>query len=125
MHRSALPALLLLALAGCSATSPAPEAAPPASAAATGLTVTSTPAAGSTVAGPVNSLMLHFSAPVALGEVTVAGPDGLMPMMLSSAGLQAHYEIPLPGLGAGSYTVNWKAMHAGAERSGSFAFTVR
>lgn len=89
------------------------------------LKVTSDPAAGSTVAGPVNRLMLDFSAPVALGEVTVSGPDGLMPMMLSPAGLQTHFEIPLPGLESGAYTVTWRATLNGAAKSGTFAFTVR
>lgn len=69
--------------------------------------------------------MLRFSAPVALGEVTVSGPDGVMPMMLSSAGVLTDFEIPLPGLGSGHYKVAWKANQGGVQRAGEFEFTVR
>ena len=118
---------ILLVIGGCSSQPPAPEPTAVAVVAAgpTDLSVRSTPVAGSTVAGPVNVLLLDFSAPVALGEVTVSGPDGLMPMMLSPAGIQTHYEVPLPALGSGSYTVAWKASLNGAPKSGNFAFTVK
>ena len=120
-------AAILLVIGGCSARSPEPEPGTPVAISdqAADLSVRSNPAGGSTVAGPVNVLVLDFSAPVALGEVTVSGPDGLMPMMLSPAGVQTHYEVPLPGLASGVYTVAWKATLNGAPRSGSFAFTVK
>lgn len=90
-----------------------------------GLSVTSTPAAGSSVKGPLNQVILDFSAPVALGEVLVTGPDGVMPMMLSPAGVQTHYSVPVPGLGEGSYTLAWKATLDGQPKNGSFAFTIK
>ena len=90
-----------------------------------GLSVTSTPAAGSSVKGPLSQVILDFSAPVALGEVLVSGPDGVMPMMLSPAGVQTHYSVPVPGLGEGFYTVAWKAILDGQPKNGSFAFTIK
>lgn len=89
------------------------------------LRVTSIPAAGSTVTGPVNQLVLDFDQPVALAEVLVKGPDGLMPMMIGSAGAQKHFEIPVPGLLAGSYEVSWRASLNGIAKRGNFAFTVK
>lgn len=85
----------------------------------------STPADGATAAAPVNELVLRFSPPARLGEVTVSGPNGLMPMMITAVGEVPTYTLPVPGLGAGRYTVTWKASAAGAERQGSFSFTVR
>jgi methionine-rich copper-binding protein CopC len=89
------------------------------------LSVTSTPAAGSIVQGPLNQVILEFSAPVALGEVLITGPDGMMPMMLSPAGVQTRYSVPVPGLLAGQYTLAWKATQGGQPKSGSFAFTIK
>lgn len=89
------------------------------------LTVTSIPAAGSTVEGPVYKLVLNFSQPAALGEVLVEGPSGLMPMMVASAGEQTRFELPLSGLDPGKYKISWKAVAAGAAKSGTFTFTVR
>lgn len=85
----------------------------------------SNPASGSTVAGPVNQLELWFNPPARLGEVTVAGPDGMMPMMVTAVGEVGHYSLPLSGLGSGNYTVTWKAMAAGTTYQGSFQFRVR
>lgn len=85
----------------------------------------SKPAAGSTVSAPVNQLVFHFSPPARLGEVTVAGPDGLNPIMVTAVGETEHYELPLDGLGAGGYTVNWRASAQGRDDEGSFGFTVR
>ncbi|MES2147240.1 MAG: copper resistance CopC family protein [Pseudomonadota bacterium] len=119
-------AALVLTIGACSArTAPDPTSAPVVTAAPLDLSVTSTPAAGSVVTGPVNVIALDFSAPVALGEVLVTGPDGKMPMMLSSAGQQRHFEIPLPGLTAGAYRVDWRASRNGIEQAGTFAFTVK
>lgn len=85
----------------------------------------SRPAAGSTVAAPVNELVLHFSPPARLGEVTVAGPDGAMPMMVTAVGEVEHYSLPMSGLGPGRYSVEWKATARGVDYNGSFSFDVR
>jgi methionine-rich copper-binding protein CopC len=87
--------------------------------------VGSTPAPGSTVSVPVDMLVLRFSPPASLAEVTVTGPEGTMPMMLSPAGEQASYSLPLPGLTGGSYTVSWRANAGGKAHRGAFTFVVR
>ncbi len=46
-------------------------------------------------------------------------------MMIHAVGETADYSIPLPGLGAGSYAVSWKATSGGKSASGSFSFFVR
>lgn len=107
------------ALASCAAQ---PAAAP---VAAASILQASGPAPGATVAAPLNALTLHFSPPARLDELLVEGPDGTMPMMITAAGEQARYSIPLPGLGPGAYTVSWRATAAGREHKGSFAFTIR
>ena len=85
----------------------------------------SKPAAGSTVAGPVNELVLHFSPPARLDEVTVTGPDGAMPMMVTAVGEVEHYALPLSADAAGTYGVSWRASAKGRGYQGSFGFTVR
>ena len=85
----------------------------------------SIPAAGSTVQGPVDELILHFNPPARLDEVTVTGPEGAMPMMVTSVGEVQDYSLPLPALGAGAYSVAWRATAQGHAYQGSFAFTVR
>lgn len=85
----------------------------------------SIPADGSTVRAPVSELMLHFNPPARLDEVTVSGPGGTMPMMITPVGEVEHYSLPLSGLGPGSYTVSWRATASGQEHRGSFSFTVR
>jgi methionine-rich copper-binding protein CopC len=85
----------------------------------------SVPAAGSTVTGPVDELELHFNPPARLGEVTVTGPEGAMPMMVTAAGEVEHYSLPLSGRGAGRYTVDWRASARGVDYRGSFGFEVR
>ena len=112
-------------LAACAAEAPAPAPAPSASGEPSSILLSSSPAAGAVVQGPVNTLALHFNPPARLDEVTVQGPDGLMPMMVHAVGEVRDYSVPLPGLGAGAYTVNWKASAAGQAYQGSFAFTVR
>ncbi len=87
--------------------------------------LTSSPRAGSTVEGPVNQLVLDFDQPVALGEVLVKGPDGVMPIMVGSAGAQKHFAIPVSGLMAGAYEVSWRANLDGLAKRGNFAFTVK
>ena len=85
----------------------------------------SEPAAGSTVQGPLNELMLHFNRPARLGEVTITGPDGTMPMMIMPVGEVEQYALPLSGLGPGAYSVAWRATASGREQQGRFGFTVR
>ena len=85
----------------------------------------SRPAAGSTVSAPVNELVFHFSPPARLGEVTVTGPEGAMPMMVTAVGEVEHYSLPLSGLGPGRYTVDWRATLRGVDHRGSFGFEVR
>jgi methionine-rich copper-binding protein CopC len=82
----------------------------------------SKPAAGSTVPAPLDELVLHFSPPARLEEVTIAGPDGTMPMMVSAVGEAEHYSLPLSGLGPGRYEVAWRARRGGAQHRGSFGF---
>lgn len=134
--RNQRPAVVTLALflcAGCAANSggapaeAANAAAGPASmeqpAAAT-ILAWSKPSAGATVAAPVNELVLHFSPPARLLEVTVTGPGGTMPMMVSAVGEVAHYSLPLAGLGPGRYDVAWRASRGGVQYRGSFGFVV-
>jgi methionine-rich copper-binding protein CopC len=84
----------------------------------------SKPGAGATVRAPVDELVLHFSPPARLLEVTVAGPDGTMPMMITAVGEVEHYSLPLSGLGPGRYTVAWRGSRGPVEHRGSFGFSV-
>jgi len=125
----AYPALGLAAVAaligmGASCAQP-PAPAAPASASQSSILVSSTPAAGSTVEAPVNELVLNFEPPARLMEVTVTGPDGTMPTMITPIGEVARYSVPLPGLGPGSYRVDWRASAAGSAHQGSFGFRVQ
>lgn len=120
--RQSLIALAASALAACAAqpvTGPAPATT------ASSILQRSTPAAGAVVAAPVNTLILEFNPPALLNEVTVSGPDGTMPMMLSPVGEQPRYSLPLSGLGPGAYHVNWRASAGGQDYRGDFAFTVK
>lgn len=85
----------------------------------------SNPAGGSTVQGPVDNLELHFKLPARLDEVTLRGPEGVMPTMVHAVGEVTNYSIPLPDLGPGSYTVNWRAFARAQEHRGSFEFTIK
>lgn len=121
--------ILLAAVALLPACSAAPTPAAANTAATTdrqSLLASSSPVNGATVAGPVNSLELRFSRPARLGEVTVTGSDGSqMPMMVTAVGEVTDYSLPLDGLGAGSYTVNWRASSAGIDYRGEIHFGVR
>ena len=117
-----IPAIFLAALSSCAAQ---PTAKPLVQAAETSILKRSTPSNGSSVAGPVNQLSLHFAPPARLTEVTIDGPDGLSPMMITAAGENADYTVPLSGLGPGVYRANWKATAAGVAYSGVIVFTVR
>lgn len=122
LHAAAA-AALALPLGACAQSPPSPPSGQ--SAQASSILAGSTPANGATVAAPVNRLELRFDPPARLGEVTVTGPDGMMPMMVTAVGEVARYELPLSGLGPGAYRVEWKASIAGTGHQGSFAFTVR
>ena len=115
-------AALLLAMAntaGCAAKPPQA----PISASSSSILASSSPAAGSTVQAP-ESLRLRFDPPARLDKVTITGPGGTMPMMVHSVGEVANYDLPLPGLEPGSYSVEWQATAGGGKNSGSFTFTV-
>ena len=47
-----------------------------------------------------------------------------MPMMITAVGEVTDYSVPLPGLGAGAYTVTWRATAQGKTYDGSFQFRV-
>jgi methionine-rich copper-binding protein CopC len=85
----------------------------------------SKPAAESISNAPVNELLLHFTTPVRLLEVTVTGPDGTMPMMVSAAGEVEHYSLPLSDLGPGRYAVAWRGSAGADQHNGSFRFEVK
>lgn len=87
--------------------------------------VSSSPAAHSTVSATVDELILRFNPPTRLDEVTVSGPEGLMPMMVTAAGESDRYSLPLLGLGPGAYAVTWRATSHGTTYRGSFSFTVK
>ena len=90
-----------------------------------GILDSSIPAAGATVSSPVDELKLRFSPPARLDEVTIDGPDGLMPMMVHAVGESTDYSLPLPGLGPGTYTINWKATTRAEMHQGTVRFTVK
>lgn len=117
-------AAILWALCGC-AQSPSDPPRSPETTAENSILVGSSPAAGSTVAAPVNELVLNFDPPARLGEVTVTGPDGVMPTMITSVGEVPRYSVPLPGLGPGDYMVRWSATVGEQPHEGSFRFSVR
>ncbi len=107
---------------GC-ASQPAPPAA--AAGAEQSILVRSNPAAGATVAAPLDKLELWFNPPARLGEVTVSGPEGLMPMMVTAVGEVGYYSLPVSASAPGNYSVSWTALAAGREHRGSFRFTLR
>lgn len=115
-------ACIFLVTLGCAAS---PSTAPGTQQAGTQLLARSTPADGATVAAPVDTLQLKFAKPVRLIEVTLDGPDGLSPMMITAPAETTDYSIPLPGLAGGSYRVNWRASASGRPFDGAFTFTVR
>ncbi len=126
-HQLLLPLLCSLALAGCApAVAPTPEEeGEPAP--ATSALARSSPPDGAVLSSPPESLTLTFAQPVRLVEVTVTGSDGLtMPMMVTPAGAQLRYSLPLSGLERSAYTVSWRALaEDGRSLSGNFRFTIR
>ena len=115
-------AIFLLTLSSCAAS---PSNGSETQLGETQLLARSTPADGSTVAGPVNNLQLKFARPARLIEVTLDGPDGLSPMMITAPAETTDYQIPLPDLTGGKYRVNWRASAAGRSYDGVLNFTVR
>ena len=115
--------LLFAPILGCSEQSRSLSAA--ATPAQGSILVGSIPAPGGTISAPINSLELHFKPAARLDEITLRGPEGVMPTMVHAIGAVPNYSIPLPELGPGSYTVNWRASAQGQEHRGSFEFTVR
>jgi len=111
-------------VSACAARS-SPASAPAGAQAPASILIGSTPAAGSTVEAPVDELKLRFDPPARLEELTVTGPNGIMPMMVDAVGKVSDYSLPLSGLEAGSYTVDWRASTGGSGHRGSFTFTVR
>jgi methionine-rich copper-binding protein CopC len=93
--------------------------------AGTSILAFSRPASGSTVGESVDALVFRFDPPARLDEVTVSGPDGLMPMMVHSLGETSDYSLPLSGLSEGIYTVSWRATSQGRGYQGSYSFTVK
>ena len=118
--RSAAGAVPFGLLLGCSQV---PASAPALSAAS--VLIASSPADGSTVSGPVEELRFRFSRPVALAEVTVNGPEGMMPIMISPAGEVEQYSVPLAGLESGNYNVVWRVNSRGQPSEGKISFRVR
>lgn len=57
--------------------------------------------------------------------MTVTGPEGAMPMMVTAVGEVEHYSLPLSSDAPGAYTVAWRATAKGREYQGRFGFTVR
>ena len=122
-HAFAAAAAVLGLLGGCAQNSD--SASSPSSSAENSILVSSSPSAGSTVAAPVDELVLNFDPPARLGEVTVTGPDGMMPTMITAIGEVPRYSVPVHGLGPGNYTVRWSASAGGQAHEGSFGFTVK
>lgn len=122
MQTSFAAALALAALSGCAASSPVNTDTQQSQ---SQLLARSTPANGSTVTGPVNVLQLTFARPARLLEVTVEGPDGLSPMMITAPTETTDYQIPLPGLTSGQYRVNWRASASGRSYDGVLNFALR
>lgn len=121
MQTSFAALLALAALSGCAASPPANADAPQTQ---TRILARSTPADGATVAGPVNVLQLTFARPARLLEVTIDGPDGLSPMMITAPAETMEYQVPLSGLTSGKYRVNWRASASGRPYDGVVNFTV-
>lgn len=116
-------AVTLSLLAACSSPAPLEPTAPAST--SQSILVKSSPSPGSTVSSTADKLELWFDPPARLHEVTVTGPEGMMPMMVTAVGEVGYYSLPLPGRSAGDYAVRWRATAAAAEHRGEFAFTVR
>lgn len=125
MKASALHAWLVAVslTGGCDPAQPAPQAA--SVNAEQGILARSNPGAGTTASAPLDKLELWFSPPARLLEVTVSGPEGMMPMMVTAVGEVGYYSLPVSATAPGDYTVSWRATAAGQEHQGSFRFALR
>jgi len=124
---SSLPRIAVPVLAALSACTPvdADRATDTTEASREALLARSIPAAGATVRAP-QTLSLSFREPVRLVEVTITGPSGEMPMMVTAAGEQRSYTVPLPDLESGPHEVRWRALdRGGMAHEGRLSFTVR
>jgi methionine-rich copper-binding protein CopC len=118
-------ALFLLALLGACMPVGDDRAANEANAGSEALLIQSNPADGASVRAP-RLLSLTFREPVRLAEVTIIGPSGEMPMMITAAGEQRTYSVPLPDLEPGRHEVKWRALaQGGVAHEGRLSFTVR
>lgn len=106
-------------------TSADPAGSQPASATGGSILAWSRPDGGATITAAVNELVFHFSPAASLGEVTITGPDGTMPIMVNAIGEIEHYSLPISADQPGSYTVTWRATAGGREYRDRFDFTVR
>ena len=86
--------------------------------------VRSVPADGAQLSPPDN-LSLTFREPVRLIELVIVGTSGEMPMMITAAGEQAAYSIPLPDLDPGRHEIRWRATAGdGTPLEGRLSFTI-
>ena len=92
MRTSCGAAFILFALSSCAVT---PSNGSETQLVETQLLARSTPADRSTVAGPVNNLQLEFARPVRLLEVTLDGPGGLSPMMITAPHMPMRSATPI------------------------------
>lgn len=119
-------AILFGPLAVLAACAPVPQNESEAALASDGaILVSARPANGATIRAP-QGLALTFRQPVRLAELTISGPSGEMPIMVTSAGLRTAYSLPLPDLEPGPYHVTWRALaQDGTTHAGRLSFTVR
>jgi methionine-rich copper-binding protein CopC len=87
--------------------------------------ISSTPSDGAAVSRDLEHLELRYSQPVRLTEVVLLGPSGTMPMMVTAAGEQTSYAIPLSGLEPGAHQLKWSATHGDEALNGIVRFRVR
>ncbi|MGD9982025.1 MAG: copper resistance protein CopC [Hyphomonadaceae bacterium] len=87
----------------------------------------STPSDGAVLAEAPRAVALMFAHPVALQNVTVAGPSGPVNTAFRPAGAaSARYTIALPtGLAPGAYEARWTASGDGHQMNGIIRFTVQ
>lgn len=87
----------------------------------------SVPAAGSTVSTP-SEIMLAFTEPLEAAFSTIELRDGAgKPVKTDKVEVKDNVmRLPLKGLAAGQYTVNWKVLSVDTHKTdGKFIFTVK
>ncbi len=92
----------------------------------TGL-ISSEPLAGQVLHHSPNQLRLQYANPVRLIRVELLNSDGNPVELSPPKHTQAHavFDIPVPALNAGEYTVNWVTMGGDAHKmTGSLQFTI-